>query len=143
MATTYTAFTTYPLEITGITSDYNSKIAAIEAFVLSDMEYSGEASELTAILPYFIYWFFLQDKVTDATAQGGENMPILKDSQPDILKQIQNWNTGVKMLRAIFGITDEKLNALTGMTMGEKIHAFVLGSGKTINEKYLSKRSIL
>ena len=143
MATTYTVFETYPLEITGITSEHNPRIAAIETFVKEDMDYSGDESDLTAILPYFIYWFFLQDKVTDATAQGGENLPTLNDSQPDVSKQISNWNIGVKKLRALFGITDTALDALTCMTIREKIHALVLQSGKSINENYLSKRSIL
>lgn len=145
MATTYTEFETYPLEITGITSEHNPRIAAIEAFVKDDMDYSGDESDLTAILPYFIYWFFLQDKVTDVTAQGGENLPIPKDWQTYILKQLQNWNTGVKKLQALFGINQNTLSYYDRslMTMGEKIHALVLESGKSINEKYLSKRSIL
>lgn len=148
MATTYQSFLTYPLEITGITSEHNPRIAAIEEFILSDMEYSGEDSELTAILPYFIFWFFLQDKVTDATTQGGENLPILKDSQPDVLKQIANWNTGVKKLRDHLGITQAAIDVLRRsrlfrMTESEYVKTLASNLNISINENYLSKRSIL
>jgi len=142
MALTYTTFQTYPLEIAGITSEYNAKITAIENFVIEDLAYSGDAADVSAILKYFVFWFFCQSQVTTITAKTGETIQIQKTSIPALDMQIQNWNTGVDKLRTVFEITDEILDSMTGMTY-EKIHSLVEATGKTVNEKYLSKRSIL
>jgi hypothetical protein len=138
----YTTFQAYPLQIVGITSDYNAKITAIENFIIADLAYSGTAGDVTEILPYFVFWFFCQDAQTTVFTETGENSQVKEFSTPEILKQVQMWNLGVEKLRTLFGITDEALS-LTAGTMAEKIHALVLGSGKTVNEKYLSKRSLL
>lgn len=138
----YTTFQSYPLQIVGITSDYNAKITAIENFVIADLAYSGTAGDVTEILPYFVFWFFCQDAQMTVFVETGENSQVKEFSTPEILKQVQMWNIGVEKLRTLFGITDEALSLAAG-TMAEKIHALVLASGETVNEKYLSKRSLL
>lgn len=145
MALTYSSFQTFPLQIVGVTSDYNAKITAIENFVTADLAYSGDAGDLTAILPYFVFWFFCQDTQTTVFVETGENSQVKEFSTPEILKQVQNWNIGVDKLRTLFGITDEILNSFNHGPIREcaKIHEIVLASGKTVNEKYLSKRSLL
>lgn len=143
MALNYTNFLQFPLQIVGINSDYNSKITAIENFVVSDLAYSGLAGDITAILPYFVFWYFCQDAITTAAVESGENLQVKEFSEPAMDKQIQNWNTGVKMLRAVFGITDELLASMSGLTNAEKMHSIVEATGKTVNEKYLSKRNLL
>jgi hypothetical protein len=142
MALTYLSFQSFPLQIVGISSDYNAKITAIENFVISDLAYSGDAEDLTAVLPYFVFWFFCQDAQTTVFSETGENSQVKEFSNPETYKQERAWNIGVEKLRTLFGITDEALSMAAG-TMAEKIHALVLGSGKTVNEKYLSKRSLL
>ena len=62
MALTYTAFQKFPLQIVGIDADYNAKITAIEEFVIADLAYSGTASDITSVLPYFVFWFFVKTK---------------------------------------------------------------------------------
>lgn len=156
MALTHDDFMIYPLQIVGIdlsvpgegegTEDiyiYDEKIQYIEKFVVEDMSYSGEASDVSAILPYFVYWFFLQNETSMSVVNAGENYQVKEFTEPSILKQVKNWNTGVEKLRALFGITNEGLAALSNMSLSEKIHSFVLQSGKTINENYLSKRTLL
>lgn len=120
MALTFTGFKSFPLQIVGITEDYNAKINEIETFVVSDLAYSGEVGEVNAVLPYFVFWFFCQDAQTTVVVETGENAQVQEFSYPEIFKQVQNWNIGVEKLQAI---CDEK--------------------GTTVNEKYLSKRSLL
>ncbi len=141
MALNYNTFQVYPLEIEGITSEYNSKITAVENFVKSDMAASGVVVT-DAILSYFVYWFLLQDASITVTIKTGETVGIAKTSYPSFEKQIQNWNIGVDKLRALCEITEESISLAAG-TLSEKIHALVLASGNVINENYLSKRSLL
>lgn len=142
MALTYNDFTSYPLQIVGITSAYNAKITAIENFVTSDLAYSGEASDISAILPYFVFWFFCNDTTTTVFVETGENSQTKEFSTPETIKQVNAWNIGVDKLRTVLEITDDTIELASG-TMAEKIHSLVLATGKTINEKYLSKRSLL
>jgi hypothetical protein len=120
MALTFNDFETYPIEIIGITAYYNARIAAIETFVLSDLEYSGESSDLSTILPYFVFWYFCQDATTTVFVETGENSQVKEFTQPEIFKQVQAWNLGVKRLQTLIDANEE-----------------------TVNEYYLSKRSLL
>jgi hypothetical protein len=152
MALTYADFTKFPIQIIGIDANetideevvylYDEKIEEIEDFVISDIAYSGEAADLTAILPYFVFWYFCNDATSQVVVESGENGQVKEFSYPEVFKQVQAWNIGVDKLRAVFEITDDKLNLVNG-SMSQKIHALVLAAGKTINEKYLSKRSLL
>ena len=101
MALTYTAFEKFPLQIVGIDADRNAKISAIEEFVVADMAYSGTASDITSVLPYFIFWFFCQEKSTTVSAETGENLQLKEFTEPAIEKQINAWNLGVEKLAAI------------------------------------------
>jgi hypothetical protein len=147
MASTYTTFLTYPLEIVGITSEYNTRITAIENFVISDMALTGVAegviASVAAILPYFVFWYFCQNEATIITAKTGENAQIQKTSIPALNKQIQNWDIGVDKMRTALGITIDVLESYHGLTLAERIHSFLESEGITINEKYLSKISWL
>ena len=143
MALTYQSFQTYPLQIEGIDSSFDSLISEIEAFVISDLAYSGDADDLTAILPYFVFWFFCQNCTSSANAMTGENSQVKELSEPVMFKQVNNWNTGVNMLRVLFGVTEDLLCDYLSSPLHVRIHELVLASGKTVNEKYLSKRSLL
>jgi len=143
MALNYTSFQSFPLQVIGITSDYNAKITAIENFVKSDMAPVG-VTVTDAILSYFVFWFFCQDATTTVAVETGENSQVKEFSTPEIFKQVQAWNIGVDKLRVLCGITDDNIIWLgNSMTTAEKIHHLVLAAGITINEKYLSKRSLL
>jgi len=147
MALTYTDFQTYPTDIADINSQYNAKIAAVEAFVVEDMAANG-VTVSSAILKYFVFWYLCQSQVTTITAKTGENLPISKNSIPDVSMQVQNWNTGVEKLRALCGITDEEIEASKNSYYGyypenEIIETLLSSSDVTINENYLSKRSML
>ena len=116
----YTTFKEYPLQIIGITSEYNPKIAAIENFVIADMAYSGDIEDLSEILPYFVFWCFCKDAQTTVFVETGENAQVKEFSHPEIFKQIQAWNIGVI-----------------------KLSALISSTGETVNEKYLSKISLI
>ena len=139
----YLTFQSFPLQIIGITSDYNAKITAIENFVISDIAYSGLAGDLTNILPYFVFWYFCDDASTSVFVEAGENGQTKEFSYPEVFKQVYAWNLGVEKLRTLLGITDEDIALIESGTLSEKIHSLVLSSGRTLNEKYLSKRSLL
>ena len=156
MALTHADFMSFPLQIAGINDSqivtvndeettvylYDEKIGQIEDFVVEDLAYSGEASDVSDILPYFVFWYFCQDCQTTVFAETGENSQVKEFSTPEILKQVWAWNMGVKKLRDVLGITEEALSFACG-TLSENIHSLVLSSGKTINENYLSMRSLL
>jgi hypothetical protein len=101
MALTYTDFQTYPTDIAGIDSTYNAKIAAIEAFIVEDMQYDGDAVDVGAILKYFAYWYLCHDQISTVTAKTGENIQIQKSSIPSFIKQVQAWDLGVEKLTDI------------------------------------------
>lgn len=156
MSLTHAEFMSFPLQIAGIDDSqivmvdneettvylYDEKIGQIEDFVVEDLAYSGEASDVSDILPYFVFWYFCQDCQTTVFAETGENSQVKEFSTPEISKQIQAWNIGVKKMREVFSITDEALSLACG-TLCERIHSLVLASGKTVNEKYLSMRSLI
>lgn len=148
MALSYLTFQTYPLQIVGITSEYNAKITAIETFVKSDMAAVG-VTVTDAILSYFVFWFFCQDATTTVAVETGENSQVKEFSTPEVFKQVQAWNIGVDKLRALCGITDEEIETRIGYSSNayfpesEAIKAIILGTSITINQKYLSKRSLL
>lgn len=137
-------FKSYPLQIVGISSDYDSLISEVEAFVVADMAYTGEAN-FESILPFFVFWALCQNAVTTIFAETGENTQIKEFSEPAMTKQIVNWNTGVSMLRAALGITDTAISDLdySGMTLKERLQYLIDQAGISINLNYLSKRSIL
>jgi len=146
MALNYNTFQVYPLEIEGITSEYNTKITAVENFVKSDMAATG-VTVTDAILSYFVFWFLCQDAAITVTIKTGETAPIAKTVYPSFDKQIQNWNIGVDKLRLLCGITEDEIENLMmtmyGYARKEAIEMLLSGDGITINSKYLSKRSLL
>lgn len=101
MALNYTAFQQFPLQIIGISSDYNAKITAIENFVVADLSYTGDAGDIEAILPYFVFWFFCQDEKSSVVVEVGENSQIKEFSFPEITKQVMAWDLAVEMLLVV------------------------------------------
>jgi hypothetical protein len=142
MAITYLTFKTFPLEIEGITSEWDTQITAIKNFVVSDMAAVG-VTVSDAILSYFVYWFLCQEASTTVTAETGETAPISKTTYPDFTKQIRAWNLGAISLRTAFGITQTILDNRIEINDTEKIKAILLGSELSVNQKYLSKISLL
>ena len=146
MALNYLTFQTYPLQITGITSEYNSKITAIENFVKSDMAAVG-VTVTDAILSYFVFWFFCQDTQTTVFVETGENSQTKEFSTPETIKQVNAWNIGVEKLRVVCGITEailtERMTGLYSCLEKSIIETILYENLISINTKYLSKRSLL
>ena len=113
----YTKFENYPLTILGIDESYNEELKAIEEVVLNAISYSGVASDIVNILPYFVFYAFCEDKESDVTVKG-ESITSTLLTVPSMLKQIKVWNIGAEMLR---------------LKCIEK--------GQTANENYQSQRS--
>ena len=112
-------FTAYPLEIKGITSASDEKIQAIKDFVLEKISYSGDVADLETLLPYFVYFHFLEDLLTDTSVNTGETAIIREQSNRDTAKMIKVWNEGVSRLAAL-----------------------TADNGETYNQKYKSKIGI-
>jgi len=147
MALNYTSFQSFPLQIVGINSDYNAKITAIETFIKSDMAAVGVVVT-DAILSYFVFWFFCQDDTSTVVVEAGENTQVKEFSEPAMTKQIQAWNIGVEKLRTLCGITQEAIDDIVNSNYGyypekKAIETILSGTTITINQKYLSKRSLL
>ena len=118
---THEAFTAYPLEIKGITSESDEHIIAISDFVLEKLEYTGDASDLDALLPYFVYFHFIEDLLTDVSVRTGETAIIRDESNYSTFKMVKAWNEGVYKLLAL---------------LAEK-------TGETANKEYQSKRELI
>ena len=119
MAITYENFTDYPIHILGLNESSNKKLQAIETFVKSDLSYSGDAADLSNILPYFVFFAFCDDKTSSVTSDG-ETMAVSDLTKPSVHSQVRAWNIGAKMLDAL--CTEKKTTA---------------------NEKYRSERLLL
>jgi len=117
---TYETFTTYPLNILGINESYNNELTAIETLVKSEIEYTGEAADISGVIPYFVFFKFCENRESDITANIGEQLAPAEFTSRSILSQVRAWNLGAARLLAI---CTEK--------------------GKTANKYYLSKISPL
>ena len=117
---TYENFTVYPLEIQGINEASNEKITAIENYVIEQLNYSGSTDDLSEILPYLVYFHFIEDLYSNSAVKTGETTTIRDESTPNTLKVIRAWN-----------IAAEKLSAL------------IADNGETCTTNYLSPREIL
>jgi len=104
MALTYTAFQKFPLQIVGIDADYNAKITAIEEFVLADLAYSGTESDITSVLPYFVFWFFLSRQGDNRIRRNGRKLAIKRVHRTSDRKtnQFKNGEIGLKGLTTGF-----------------------------------------
>ena len=118
---TYESFTAYPLEIKGITTDSDEHITAISDFVLEKLEYTGDAADLAGLLPYFVYFHFIEDLLTDVSVRTGETAIIREESNYSTFKMCKMWNEGVTKLLAL---------------LAEK-------TDETANEEYQSKRELI
>lgn len=97
MAITYENFTAYPIQILGLNESSNKKLQAIETFVKFDLNYSGDAVDLTNILPYFVFFAFCDDKTSSVT-QDGETVAVSDLTKPSVHSQVRAWSIGAKML---------------------------------------------
>ena len=118
---TYESFTAYPLEIKGITEESNEHITAISDFVLGKLEYTGDAADLAGLLPYFVYFHFIEDLLTDVSVRTGETAIIREESNFSTFKMCKMWNEGVTKLLAL---------------LAEK-------ETEAANEEYQSKRELI
>lgn len=97
----YSNFESYPIQIVGITSDYDDFIQEIADFILADMGYSGNASDLDSVLPYFVFYNFCQEQQSTVVAKTGESSQVKEFSNISLTKQINAWNIGVAKLTAL------------------------------------------
>ena len=97
----YTQFLKYPVRISGINESYNDELTAIEDFVKSDIDYSGESSDIEPLLPYFVFFKFCENKRSEVTATNGEQTQIAEMTVPSVDAQIRVWNIAVEKLTAI------------------------------------------
>ena len=107
---TYEQFTVYPLEIQGITAASDQKIEAIEKRVIEKIDYSGEISEIEELIPYLVYFHFLEDLLTDVSARTGETAITRDDSNFSTRKMVAAWNEGVYGIAAIAEDAGETYN---------------------------------
>ena len=112
---TYENFTKYPIQILGINESYNDELTAINDFVVSDIEYSGDVADLESVLPYFVFFNFCENARSEVYANTGESATVKEHTVPSDRAQIAAWNFAVKELSKL--CTDNQ---------------------KTVNEKYLS-----
>lgn len=148
MALTYQNFLKYPIKISGIDSTYDSYIKDIEDFLIADLAYSGTASDLGNILPYFAFFLLCQDKNSTVDANAGESAQVKEFTETSTTKQIQAWNIGVDKLRVILGITQNEIDNIRRLSKGfyseyDAIEMLLSDLGISINEKYLSKINLL
>ena len=97
----YTNFLTYPLEILGIDETYNDYLNEIKAFVLSEIGYTGVVEDLTSVLPYFVFYYFCEDKSSEVFATVGETAKVKEFTTQNIYKKLNAWNFGVDKLKKI------------------------------------------
>ena len=93
----YSNFQTYPINILGIDETYNDELNAIEQVVIDELDYSGDADDVVDLLPYFVFYFYCQDKVSIVSTKG-EMRQTAEFSAPSVLMQVRAWNIGAKML---------------------------------------------
>lgn len=101
MALTHNDFKTYPLQIVGISAEYDSQITAIEAFVREEIAYTGTASDIADVVSYFVFYHFCEDKASEVNAKTGETSQIAEFTVPSVLSQVTAWNLGASKLLAI------------------------------------------
>ena len=104
---TYEQFTVYPLEIQGITDASDEKITAIENDVIEKLEYSGDTDDLYSILPYFVFYFFMEDLMTNTAAKTGETRILRDESTQAYGKMVRAWNEGATKLAALIAEDEE------------------------------------
>lgn len=107
---TYESFTIYPLEIQGITAASDQKINEIKAFAIEKIAYSGDTADLQPILPYFVYYHFLENLITNTSASVGETAQIRTESVQSTFKMCKNWNEGVRLLAELCAEKNEIAN---------------------------------
>lgn len=98
---TYDKFTTYPLNILGINESYNSELTAIEELVKSEIAYTGEAADISDVIPYFVYFKFCENRETDVAANNGEQMTTAEFTFRAYSSQVRAWNLGASKLMCI------------------------------------------
>lgn len=96
----YINFQKYPIQILGINESYNEELTAIEEFVISEIDYSGDANDLLPVLPYFVFYKFNEDKESDTTTKG-EMATVAEYSIRSFESQRRAWNIGAKMLKTL------------------------------------------
>jgi hypothetical protein len=107
---TYEDFTVYPLEIQGITDASDEKIEAIAEWVTEQIDYSGADADLDDILPFFVFFHFLEDLMTDASVRTGETAIIREESNFNSRKMQSAWNQGATKLTALISENEETCN---------------------------------
>lgn len=117
MSLSYTDFYVYPTQILGIGNTWNAHISNIESFIIEDMEYNGESTDLTDdILVYFVFFALCEDWQSTVNALSGEQTQVKEFSEPGFAKMVKAWDIGVKKLTDVCDT-----------------------NGTTVNEKYLTK----
>ena len=94
----YTFFEKYPIQILGIDENYNSELTAIEEFVKSDIEYSGEIEDIESVLPYFVFYYFCEKRKSTVAANAGEQSQLAEFTVSSQIQQIDAWNIAIKKL---------------------------------------------
>ena len=108
----YTTFEKYPIQILGIDESYNDEINEILSFVTDDIAYTGDASDLDDILPYFVFYKFCEKKRSEVNIQTGETTQLKEFTEPSLLQQINAWNIGVKKLDALCVANETEANEI-------------------------------
>jgi hypothetical protein len=116
----YEQFNTYPIQILGIDETYNDELTAIENEVINEMGYSGNVTDLSNALPYFVYFKFCEYHSSQVSATNGESYQTQEYTTPSVVAQVRAWNIGVRLLASICET-----------------------NGTTVNEIYTSERILI
>jgi hypothetical protein len=98
---TYDKFTTYPINILGINESYNNELTAIETLVKTEIAYTGDAADISGVIPYFVFFKFCENRASEVTANNGEQMSTAEFTFPSVLSQVRAWNLGAVKLLSI------------------------------------------
>ena len=98
---TYEQFNNYPLIIAGINQSYNQILTDIETLVKNEMEYSGQAADVSEVIPYFVFFKFCEFKESEVSATSGEMVTTSELTMPSYMAQVRAWNTGAAKLKVI------------------------------------------
>lgn len=101
MAISHENFKSYPIQIIGITAEYDDQLTAIEDFVRDEIAYTGTDTDIDPIIPYFVFYYFCTNKDSEVSASNGETHQVSEFTIPDDRAQVNAWNIGAKKLLAL------------------------------------------
>ena len=85
--TTYSDFNLYPIEIIGLTADYNGELQAMEDIATELLSYSGDAEEVAVVVKYLVYILFWSARRSMVENNTGETKAVQEFSEPSSVQK--------------------------------------------------------